>query len=481
MRRTKMVFTLGPASDRPGVLAALIRAGMDCARLNFSHGAYSEHARRFRELRAEARRQGTTVAVMMDLAGPKLRVGLMRGGRMTLTRNQEVRLSPDARLGENGVIPISYAGLARDVRRGERLLLDDGLIALTVRSARGRDLICRVAVGGVLLDHKGLNVPGAALSVPALTPKDLRDLKFGLKLGVDFVGLSFVRRAAEIDLLRRQIRRAGGTARIIAKIEKPQAVEQLEAIICAADGVMVARGDLGVEMTPELVPSLQKRIIALANRHDRLVITATQMLQSMMDNPIPTRAEASDVANAIFDGTDAVMLSGETAAGKYPREAAEMMARIIAEAEASPQYNRLTAAPAVLGADDALVASAVELADTLQVQALVIFTQSGASARLVSRRRPRVPLIAFAHDERIQRLLRPVWGVHSLTVPHKPHTEAMLRAVERGLLAQRLVRPGDTVVVLASSPVSNRSHVNFLKVQTIQHASARPATHSRFC
>jgi pyruvate kinase len=468
MRRTKMVFTLGPATDQPGVLAALVRAGMDCARFNFSHGAYAEHARRFRALRAEARRQGAAVAVLMDLAGPKLRVGRLAGGKLTLTRGQTVRLSPDVRLGKDGVIPISYAGLAKDVRPGEPLLLDDGLLEMTVLRATNRELLCRVKTGGLLRDHKGLNVPGVALSVPALTPKDLRDLRFGLALGVDYVGLSFVRRPEEIVQLRRHIQRSGHEARIIAKIEKPQAIAHLDAIICAADGVMVARGDLGVEMTPELVPPLQKRIIALANSRGRLVITATQMLQSMMDNPMPTRAEASDVANAIFDGSDAVMLSGETAAGRYPKEAALMMGRIIAEAEASPEYNRLSAPAQVLGVDDALVASAVELADTLRAKALVVFTQTGGAAELVSRRRPRVPLVAFARDARVQRRLCPVWGVRSLTTLHKPETEAVLRAVEQGLLEQRIVHPGDTVVVLASSPVSNRSHLNFLKIQKIK-------------
>jgi len=456
------------------VLDALLRAGMDCARFNFSHGTHAEHARRFRRVRAAAARRGQAVAMLMDLAGPKLRVGLLPGGRRQLATGSEVRLRGGVASADPGVIPVHYAGLARDVRARDRILLDDGLITLRVERTRGDEVFCRVLHGGLLRDHKGVNVPGRSLSAPALTPKDIDDLHFGLRLGMDFVALSFVRRPEELLRLQRLIRRAGSRARVIAKIEKPQAVERLEPIVLAADGIMVARGDLGVEMEPEQVPPLQKRIIALANRHGRVVITATQMLQSMLDNPAPTRAEASDVANAIFDGSDAVMLSGETAMGRFPGEAAAMMARIATEAEASPEYNRLieTALP-ILGPDDALVASAVALAARISARALVVFTQSGATARLVSRRRPRAPVIAFAHDEGVRRQLSLSWGVQPLLLRHKPETEAVLRAVERELLARRLARTGETVVVLASSPISNRAHVNFLKVQKLGTTAAR--------
>jgi pyruvate kinase len=281
------------------------------------------------------------------------------------------------------------------------------------------------------------------------------------------VALSFVRRPDEMEDLRRRVRRAGHAAGLIAKIEKPEAVDHLDAILRASDGVMVARGDLGVELSPEQVPPLQKRIIAAANRADRLVITATQMLQSMMDSPVPTRAEASDVANAIFDGSDAVMLSGETASGKYPRQAARTMARIIRQAETSPQYNRLTATAPVLGPDDALVESAVDLAAGIRARALVVFTQTGATARLAARRRPATPQVVFAHDERVARRLALAWGVHALVIGTQTDTEALLAAVDRELRDRRLARPGETVVVIASSPVARRSHVNFLKVQTI--------------
>ncbi|NTV52105.1 MAG: pyruvate kinase [Candidatus Firestonebacteria bacterium] len=467
MPKTKLLFTLGPATDQPGVLGALLAAGMNGARLNFSHGTQADHAQRFKRLHAEARRIGSAVATLLDLSGPKLRVGAFPQGKFQLTAGEMVRVVPDGEVVGVRDIPISYPHLSRDVRPGGRILLDDGLLELKVRRIKGAAVECEVVTGGYLLDHKGFNVPEAPLSVPALTPKDLADLRFGLKLGVDLVALSFVRRPDEIRRLKRLVEKSGSGARVIAKLEKPQAIEHLEEIILAADGVMVARGDLGVEMTPEQVPLLQKRIIMLANQHNRLVITATQMLQSMMENPAPTRAEASDVANAIFDGTDAVMLSGETATGKYPVEAACMMARIAGEAERSPQYNRLSTAPAVLGPDDALVEAAVKLAHNIQARALVVFTQTGNTARLVSRRRPQTPQVVFAHSLDVQRQLNLNWGIHSLLIKNHLDTEGLLHTMVAPLLKHRYVKPGDTVIVLASSPVASRSHVNFLKVQKI--------------
>jgi pyruvate kinase len=467
MLNTKLLFTLGPATDRPGILRALLGVGMSGARLNFSHGTHAEHARRFKKLRAEAKRAGVPLTALLDLTGPKLRVGNLPGGKIILTPGAVLRVVYGKQALAANEIPISYARLARDVKSGSRILLDDGLLELRVRSLQGKAVLCEVITGGVLSDHKGFNIPEAALHVPALTAKDLDDLRFGLAMGVDFVALSFVRRAEEILRLKKIIRQAGASARVIAKLEKPQAIDQLEEIILAADGVMVARGDLGVEMSPEQVPLLQKRIIGLANAHNRLVITATQMLQSMMENPTPTRAEASDVANAIFDGSDAVMLSGETAAGQYPVEAACMMARIAKEAEHSPQYNRLPKVPAIEGSDDALVAAAVELAETIQAKALVVFTQSGNTARLVSRRRPRTPLVVYAHTREIQQQLNLNWGIESFRIQKQLNTESLLHAVEKHLKAHQRVKRGDQVVVLASAPISNRSHVNFLKVQTI--------------
>ncbi|MEW6516684.1 MAG: pyruvate kinase [candidate division FCPU426 bacterium] len=463
MTRTKLIFTLGPATDRPSVLAALIRAGMNCARINFAHGTHADHTRRIQALRAEARRQGATVATLVDLAGPKLRVGRFPGGEVRLAEHSRVRLTPRAVLGSQELIPVSYAGLARDVRPGERILLDDGLLELAVERSQGADVLCRVKTGGKLRDHKGLNLPGTQLKVPALTAKDRRDLALALRLGLDYVALSFVTRPGDLRLLRGLIRRAGGHAGIVAKIEKPQALACLEEVILAADGVMVARGDLGVELSPERVPGVQKRIIAQANRLGRFVITATQMLQSMITQPTPTRAEASDVANAIFDGSDALLLSGETAAGQYPVQAARMLAAIAREAESQPGYNRLH--PEQTGTEDRVVSAAAGLAESLRARALVVFTHSGRTACLVSRLRPQVPVIALAHSAEVQRRLQLYWGLDGLSLRRRPGMENVVREAEVLLLRSRRVRQGDVMVIVAGSPAGRAA--NFLKVQAV--------------
>ncbi len=465
MLRTKQVYTLGPATDQPGVLAGLLRSGMDCARFNFSHGSHQEHARRFKLLKSEVQKSGKIVAAMLDLTGPKLRVGRLRHGQVKLIPSTEVRLTAKPLLGTDKIIPLGYPRLAADVQPGDRILLDDGLLELKVLRVIQQEVFCRVVTGGLLKDHKGVNLPGIAVSLPALTAKDRVDLKFGLKLGMDYVALSFVRRPAELIKLRKIVHRMGSTAGIIAKIEKPQAIPCLAEIIQAADGVMIARGDLGVEMSPEQVPTLQKHIIALANQSGRLVITATQMLQSMMQKPTPTRAEASDVANAIFDGTDAVMLSGETAAGLYPRPSAAMMARIIKEAEASPEYNRLNSHVLFNGPEDVVVAAGVNLAEKADARALVIFTNSGHTAKLAARQRPRVPVIALAHDHGICRQLQLYWGMQAIVINHQPDIEAVVQEAEKCLLKNRLLRRGEKIVVLASSPVKSRA--NFLKIHVM--------------
>ncbi len=465
MARTKMIFTLGPASDAPGMMKALIEAGMDCARLNFSHGDHAEHARRLQRLRAVSKRLNQPVASLLDLTGPKLRVGHFEQGHIALKPKEEILLTPRAVVGKPGLIPISYAHLAKDVNAGDVILLDDGLLQVKVLRTVGQDIHAKVQVGGDLKDHKGLNLPGVALSIPALTSKDLDDLHFGLKLGVDLVALSFVRAAKEIVKLKKIIAQQGSRALVIAKIEKPEAIPALEEIIQAADGVMVARGDLGVEMHLEKVPTLQKKIITLANRYGRVVITATQMLQTMMDNPTPTRAEASDVANAIFDGTDAVMLSGETAAGHYPKQAARMMERILIEAEQAPQYNRLTAAVDLDTPEDAVVASAVELAEKVHAHAMVIFTTSGYTAKLVSRQRPQVPVLVLAHDAMVQRQLSLWWGLDCLLSRKQPALEAVVKAAEKLLLQKKRIKAGQTIVIVTSSLGDTKP--NFIKVHTV--------------
>lgn len=466
MTRTKLIFTLGPATDRPEVLAALLRAGMNCARLNLAHGTHADHRRRLRALRAAARRQGATVATLVDLAGPKLRVGRFPGGEIRLAAHGRVRLTPRAVSGSQDLIPVSYPRLARDVRRGERILLDDGLLELVVERTQGADVVCRVKTGGRLRDHKGLNLPGTKLRVPALTPKDRRDLALALRLGVDYVALSFVTRPEDLLILRRLIARAGAHAGLVAKIEKPQALDRLEEIIAAADGVMVARGDLGVELSPERVPGVQKNLIARANQLGRFVITATQMLQSMINQPTPTRAEASDVANAIFDGSDALLLSGETAAGQYPVQAARMLAAIAREAESQPGYNRLR--PAKTGAEDQLVSEAACLAESLRARALVVFTESGRTACRVSRLRPQVPVIALAHSAEVRRRLELHWGLETFCIRRRPGLENVVREAETFLLRSRRVKAGDRLVILASSPAGRTA--NFLKVQVVGRA-----------
>ncbi|MBI4364634.1 MAG: pyruvate kinase, partial [Candidatus Latescibacteria bacterium] len=384
MRRTKIIATIGPSSAQEATLARMIRAGMDVARLNFSHGSRASHARAIRRIRSAASRLGRTVGLLLDLQGPKLRVGEFEGGSAWLKPGDRTILTSRRVKGNAGTIPAVYSGLTRDIRAGARVLLDDGLIELKV-TARTRDgLKCRVVIGGRLADHKGLSFPGVRLRADSLTAKDRKDLAFGLSMGVDYVALSFVRRAEDISRLRRLLRGAKHRPVVIAKIERREAIENLEAILAAADGVMVARGDLGVEYPPERVPILQKRIIERANAREVLVITATQMLESMVDSPRPTRAEASDVANAIFDGADAVMLSAETAVGRYPERAIRTMGRIAAEAEevSLPQRGRRVGenTTALASPTHALAHTAYQAARELRARALVVFTHTGYSA-----------------------------------------------------------------------------------------------------
>jgi pyruvate kinase len=392
----------------------------------------------------------------MDLAGPKLRVGCFENGQMNLAPNSRVTLDPNVRIGAQGMIPISYRSLAREIKVHDRVLLDDGAIRLVVEKTQGEQVLCRVETGGILKDHKGMNLPGLAVHLPAITVKDRRDLQFGLALGMDYVALSFVRKPEEMEQLRGLVKKAGSTAGIIAKIEKPQALPRLEGIILASDGIMVARGDLGVELLPEKVPVLQKSIISLANRHGRFVITATQMLQSMITSPSPTRAEATDVANAVFDGSDAVMLSGETAAGQYPREAGSMMARIAREAEGSQPLED----PA-----EVVVAAGVALAEKSGADALVVFTHTGHAARLASRHRSGVRVIALAHDPKIQRKLQLQWGVDTLLMKKQNSMEASVRALDSQLVKKGWLQPGDKIVICASSQA--RANANFLKIHIL--------------
>src|SRR5512139_1978521 len=398
-KRTKIIATIGPASSSSSVIAKLIRAGMDAARLNFSHGDRKDHRTRIRLIRQEAKKAGRHIAIIQDLQGPKLRVGDMQNDGVPLRRGDTVTLTTKKVLGTSRLVSVSYPRLARDLRSGDRVLFDDGRLEARVVRKGVDGVQCRVVRGGVLKSHKGINLPGARLSLPSLSAKDRQDLQFGIEQGVDYVALSFVRTAKDIEATRAFLRRNGAAIPVIAKIEKPEALDNLAGIIGASDGIMVARGDLGVEMSPEQVPLLQKLIIRSCNEAEKPVITATQMLESMIESPQPTRAEASDVANAILDGTDCVMLSGETAVGRYPVQAVAVMARIAEQAETS--LNPLPPDRHIGGMDESVAHAACRAAAEQHARAIVTFTQSGGTALLVSKHRPDADIIAPTPFERV--------------------------------------------------------------------------------
>jgi pyruvate kinase len=477
-RRAKIVCTLGPATHSPERLAALLDAGMDVARLNFSHGTPAEHARRLRLLRALARQRAKTLAILQDLQGPKIRTGpLERGARVELRAGARVTLTTRPLAGNAQLVSTNFQALPREVRAGNRILLSDGLIELCVERVAAREVVCRVVEGGELGEHQGINLPGLPLKISALTAKDRADLRFGIENGVDYVALSFVRRPEDVLELKRLLKRAGRQIPVIAKLEKPEAIDRLEEILRVADAVMVARGDLGVELPPERVPVIQKRVIAQANALRVPVITATQMLESMTVHSRPTRAEASDVANAIFDGADALMLSAETAVGRYPEEAVRMMARIISAAEASPRYGwyaRLRRqTDAALGVPEAICESVAHMTGELKLKAIAVFTQSGSSARLISKYRPRVPVFAFSPLPKILRRAALYWGVIPVHMPHVQSTDRMVEGADRLLRGMGVVEPGDVIAVIAGTPIARRGTTNLLKVHRIEKSEGR--------
>ncbi len=470
-RRAKIIATIGPSSNTDAALRDLLRLGMDVARLNFSHGSHEEHARNIERIRRAARREGRTVCILQDLQGPKIRTGrLKRHEPVLLESGSRVTITPKDVLGTPHLIATTFAGLAREVSPGARILLSDGLIELRVRGRRGQDLECDVVNGGLLAEHQGINLPGVALTIPALTDKDRKDLEFGLKHDVDMVAISFVRSASDVREIKQLILDHGGDLPVIAKLEKPQALEQLEEIFEAADGVMVARGDLGVEMLPEQVPVIQKHVIRRAAEWRKPVIIATQMLESMIENPRPTRAEASDVANAVFDGTDAVMLSGETASGRYPREAVGMMSRIVIEAEhnmASFSEPRRRRTRHQLSVAEAICESIAHAAEDLPMGAIAIFTESGNTARMISKFRPRVSIYAFSHTGPVCNRLNLFWGVHPVQRRELSRTaEDMVNTAERELLHRGQLKPGDVLGVVAGTQMASGS-TNFMRLHTV--------------
>jgi pyruvate kinase len=445
-----------------------MHAGMDVARLNFSHSSHADHAHSITMLRTAAMKIEKPIAILADLQGPKIRTGPLAGGApVQLQSGQRFVITTARVLGDSTRVSTIFRPLPREVHRGNRILLSDGLIELRVEQVRGQEIVCQVVNGGALGEHKGINLPGVQLRVPALTAKDRTDLAFALKHGANYIAVSFVRRPEDVLLAKTLIRRAGKDTPVIAKLEKPEAIENLDAILRVADGVMVARGDLGVEMNPERVPVVQKTIISRARQFRRPVITATQMLESMTQNPRPTRAEASDVANAIFDGSDAVMLSAETASGKYPVESVSMMARIIEEAEASIQEFPRPAPQERLKVAETVAELVCHASRELHMRLIAVFTHSGFTARLVSRYRPLVPIVAFSPEAETRRRLALIWGVCPRNIPNVRKVDGLAEVAERRLLEERLVRAGDVIGIVAGTPMGIRGTTNFMKFHVI--------------
>jgi pyruvate kinase len=472
-RRTKIVCTLGPAAASREAIRALIGAGMDVARLNFSHGTHDDHRRAMELVREEAKEAGRTVPLLQDLQGPKIRVGDVRDGGVPLQRGQTLRLTAEPVNGaSDGRVHVSYPPLTEEVVQGGRILLDDGRIELRVEDVDGADVVTEVVVGGVLRSKKGVNLPLIRSSRPSLTEKDLADLAFGLDHDVDFVALSFVRSGEDVAALQRQVAERGKEVAVVAKIEKPEAVADFEAVLARADAVMVARGDLGIEIPMQEVPVVQKRLIRRCLERATPVITATQMLESMMENPRPTRAEASDVANAVLDGSDALMLSGETAAGKYPVRAVEVMAEIICSVERHREALGGHEAPSEVHAPEARTTqaisfTAVRLAGEVEARAICCLTHSGATARAIARHRPDVPIYAFTDAPRVVGRLGLAWGTEAFAIPFQRHTDGGIQAVHEGLLSRGLAARGERVVITAGLPLPTKGLTNMVHVSTV--------------
>ncbi len=460
--------TLGPASSSDRIIDKMVVAGMNVARLNFSHGTHDDHAKRVASVRAAAKKYEKPIAVLADMQGPKIRTGsLERGVPIRLRFGQRFFITTRTVIGNVEGVSTTFKQLPESVHRGDQILLRDGEIALRVLSVQGRDVICQVENAGELGEHQGINLPGAKLKIPSLTAKDRIDLAFAVQVGVEYIALSFVRTAADVRMAQAAIRREGKDTPVIAKLEKPEAIDNLEEILKVADGVMVARGDLGVEMRPEQVPIVQKRIILEARNALVPVITATQMLDSMQKNPRPTRAEASDVANAIFDGSDALMLSGETAAGSYPLQSVEMMNRIICEAEANVTQQlrpRRSAQPRI---SEAIAEAICHAAEELHMKAIVVFTETGYSAQLVSKYRPRAPILTFSPNQETRRRLNLFWGVDSKRMDRIEYIDQLPAVVEERLRKEKLVKKGDIVGMIAGTPIGARGTTNLMRLMRI--------------
>jgi len=468
MRRAKIVCTLGPAVD--GRMAELVDAGMDVARFNLSHGAYEEHRKRYLEVRKASDDTGRAVGVLVDLQGPKIRLGRFANGPVQLVNGATFTITTREVPGDADLVSTTYTGLPQDARVGDLILIDDGKVTVRVMDIKGQDVVTRVEVGGEVSNNKGLNLPGVAMSVPALSDKDEADLRWGLHLRADMIALSFVRSASDIDAVHKIMEEEGVRLPVIAKIEKPQAVDNLEEIVRAFDGIMVARGDLGVELPLEQVPLVQKYAVELARRAAKPVIVATQVLDSMISMPRPTRAEVSDCANAVLDGADAVMLSGETSVGKYALESVRTMARIIetTEDQGLDRIQPLGTRPSTKGG--AVTYAAATVGELLDVSYLVAFTQSGDSARRMSRLRSRIPLLAFTPDPAVRSQLALTWGVETFLTESVAHTDEMVKQVDEALLSVGRCERGEQVVIVAGSPPGIPGSLNAMRVHRMGDA-----------
>jgi pyruvate kinase len=467
MRRTKIVCTIGPASSSDRVLKNLIQAGMNVARLNFSHGDHAFHARVIQKIRQLARRVGQPVAILQDLPGPKIRVGAIAGDRVRLQARKTVVLTTRTVLGNENIITVNFKGFARSVKKGDPILLGDGEIELEAIKVGKHDVTCKTVVGGILGSHKGIHFPRSTLNLRSLTARDKKDLAFGITQKVDLIALSFVRNADDIVYARREMKKRGASIPIIAKIEKHEALDHIDAILKEVDGIMVARGDLGLEIAPESIPAMQKMMIRKANHLGKPVITATQMLRSMVQNPRPTRAEVADIANAVLDGTDALMLSEETAAGDYPVESITMMAKVAEETERilEPRYQFAGLKGSV---PEAISLAAISLARDLHVKAFLIPTSSGSTARMIARYRPPHPIVAISPEPHTVKLLCLVWGVYPVPVPGFQSTDVMLKVAQRKALELGIVKRGDLVAITAGLPLQQAGTTNMITVKPVE-------------
>jgi pyruvate kinase len=470
LRKAKIVCTIGPASESVETLKKLIHAGMNVARLNFSHGTHEEHASRIANIRQACEETGKQIAILLDTKGPEIRTGNLAVDAVELVEGNTITLTTEEVAGTAERVSITYADLPRDVKPGDTILIDDGLIGLTVEAVHGGEIVCRIKNGGTLKSKKGVNVPGVKINLPGITEKDAQDIEFGIRQGVDFIAASFVRKASDILEIREILERHGARIDIIAKIENQEGVDNVDEILSVADGLMVARGDLGVEIPAEEVPLVQKKLIKKCNELGKPVITATQMLDSMQRNPRPTRAEASDVANAIFDGTDAIMLSGETAAGKYPVESVETMNRIALRAEQELNYREILysqASKKQVTITDAISQAVANAALDLDATAVITATESGHTARMVSKYRPRAPIVAVTPHKNVVRRLALVNGVYPVLGSFAHTTDEMLELSVQESLKAGFVRHGDLVVITAGVPVREVGTTNLMKIHVI--------------